>query len=398
MNLGFYYHAESEFRDGICYVPSHLGRFLEALAEVLGSVTYYGHGDRVLGIEDYALRPPTIRAVDLGPRRSFPARTFFPCPALARFRPAEHKLDAMVIRGPTPLLPHLVKRCREIPVVLYLVGSYSNWQPRSSEPRWRNTAIGLWVRLYELQQRRATRNALVLANNEELVHSVTDAGAQLVFTSSLTQAEADASSPAPWEPGLGVERPIRLLYSGRIVREKGLFETISAVRLLRDKGIRSSFQLVGWEDPADPTIEDLLSHARELDVVDAVSYLGYKPAGPDLLDVYHGADVFVIPTYWEGFPRAIIDAMGMGLPVIASRVGSIPRRLTDRRNALLIEPRSPEAVAGSVQELITDRSLWERVAEGGWQYAREHTLERSAQLLASHVRSWSSTTRSLTGS
>jgi glycosyltransferase involved in cell wall biosynthesis len=243
------------------------------------------------------------------------------------------------------------------------------------------------------------RRALVLANNEELVETIGRGGGntRLVFTSSLTEEQLESSAPAKWTPGLGTERAVRLLYSGRIVREKGLFEAISAVRMLADEGVNAVFELVGWEDPTDPTIGRLFDHARALGVEDAVSHLGYLPAGQSLLEAYGSADVFVIPTYWEGFPRAIIDAMGMGRPVVACAVGGIRRRLTDHHDALLIQPRSPQAIADAVRELIADRTLWERLTASGLEYARQHTLERSARLVADHIREWTVRVRSATG-
>jgi hypothetical protein len=212
MNVGFYYHVPAAFDgDGGVRLPAHLGRFVAELAAQAGRVTLYAHSSPVGGIEDFRLAPPSVVPVDLGPRRSFPARTFVPGRDTRTIDAAEHALDVLLVRGPTPLLPRIVRTARR-PVALLLIGDYRGWSPNSAFPWWRNRAISAWVRLYSALQRRAARKTLVLANSPELVGSLAADGvrAHEVFTSSLSEEDLVGADDYD-RPGPNIGGPIRLL-------------------------------------------------------------------------------------------------------------------------------------------------------------------------------------------
>jgi glycosyltransferase involved in cell wall biosynthesis len=388
VNLGFYTHIEASFDDsGRCRVPAHMGVLIQELARQAGRVTFYGHEATGTGIEDFELSEPLVRSVNLGPRRRFPTRTFLPASSLRMFRPLEHELDAMLIVGPSPLLPHLVRRLGSVPVALHIWGDYGAWQPRPDQPRWRNFLIRRWVQFYSMQQERVARGILAFVQAPELAETVKGADVRVVPFSSVSRSAVDSIEPSTpeWPSDKGHSDPVRLVYSGRIVREKGLFEAVRCLRVLREWGYTAELQLLGWEDPRDPTVRDLVRYAEEFGVSHQVKMLGYRKAGPELLRAYTDADVFVLPTYWEGLPRAMQEAMAVGLPVVASAVGGIAEHLRDRESAMLVEPRNVEQLAAAIRDLIDDPELRRTVALRGRAWALSFTVESGAELVVGAI-------------
>jgi glycosyltransferase involved in cell wall biosynthesis len=395
MNVGFYYHVESVFEDsGSVRVPALLGMFVRELAKQVGHVTFYTHGESSAGIEDDILEAPLVRGVDLGPRPRFPVAMFFPGRSLRAFRPKADGVDVVLIRGPTPLLPHLIEACGDIPTVVHIVGKYSSEDRASrdrSMPQWRDVLLRLAFQLYARRQRRISEKTRLLVNSPHLIDLFDRADVGIVMDSTLTE-DSVVERPRRSDPEAGRERPARLLLTGRLIPEKGLWEAAEAVRLLRDRGFEAELDVVGWQVPTDPVFKAYTAHLEALGVADRVRFVGYVPAGPELAAVYEAADIFLLPTssQSEGFPRSILEAMGAGIPVVTTPVCGIPHWIEHGREALLVEPRSGAAVADAVELLLTDARLYETTARTGWEFAQRYTIEKCSASLARHLVDWAS--------
>lgn len=79
--------------------------------------------------------------------------------------------------------------------------------------------------------------------------------------------------------------------------------------------------------------------------------------------MYHKFDIFVLSTHYEGHPLVLLEAMSFGLPIVATRVSSIPDVLTDGVNGLLVNPKDPNDLAQALENLITNNSLYSRISE-----------------------------------
>jgi glycosyltransferase involved in cell wall biosynthesis len=112
---------------------------------------------------------------------------------------------------------------------------------------------------------------------------------------------------------------------------------------------------------------------------DRVIFLGTrKPIFP----ILEALDLFVLPSLWEGFSLALLEAMGMGLPVIATRVGGAEEVITSGQNGFLIPPGEPKTLAGSIQEFLSHRDLFRQMARRGQEAVREDfSKERHLSLL-----------------
>ena len=95
----------------------------------------------------------------------------------------------------------------------------------------------------------------------------------------------------------------------------------------------------------------LKSLANDLGLSQSVHFLGERPDVPDLLSAL---DILVMSSYTESFPNAILEAMAMGKPVVATNVGGIPEVVEEGQTGFLVPPRDPKAIADRVLSLCRD--------------------------------------------
>ena len=176
------------------------------------------------------------------------------------------------------------------------------------------------------------------------------------FTIVPGAVDVERFRPAPgWQPGAAAD-PVRLLYHGRVDRRKGALDFLEALALIRAEGVRFDATISGIGPDYDASREA----ADRLGI--AVRFTGYADydAAPA---VYHGGDVFVSPTYAEGFSNTILEAMASGLPVVSCRAVGVMDCLRDGENGLMVEPGDVPALAAALRRVATDAGLRRRLAE-----------------------------------
>jgi glycosyltransferase involved in cell wall biosynthesis len=145
---------------------------------------------------------------------------------------------------------------------------------------------------------------------------------------------------------------------------------------LKQNEVDARLHLVGWEEDTNKPVEiQCIKLAEEKGVDEIVLFHGKKKIGPELDAMYRMADIFLIPSYHEGFPRVIWEAMANSLPVIATKVGAIPFTLKDQEDALLIAPQDSDQLTAAVLQLISSASLRKQLIKSGYQLASQNTLE-----------------------
>ena len=154
---------------------------------------------------------------------------------------------------------------------------------------------------------------------------------------------------------------ITCLFTGGLILRKGLSYLIEDIAALRKKGLPIELRLAG-EGEQRVELEDLV---RELGLEDAIEFLGHVTNGSALWDQYRSADIFVLPTLAEGFPRVLYEAMSQSLPIVTTNVSGIPYLMRDRENALVIEPEDTLALIAAIEAVATQPELRKRlIAEG----------------------------------
>ncbi len=151
-----------------------------------------------------------------------------------------------------------------------------------------------------------------------------------------------------------------LLYHGRVDRRKGVFDMIDALRRLRAEGLGFRLVLSG----IGPDLDEATRRLGEVGLAGLTTLRGYVDyeRAPD---AYAGADVFVSPTYAEGFSNTILEAMACGLAVASCAVVGVVDCVRDGENGLLTEPGDVDALTAALRRLILDRPLRKRLAATG---------------------------------
>lgn len=389
LRLGFHYHIPMmRDADGRLRTPGYQGRFLDSLARHCEQLVCFLHSPSPTDTSplDYTIESRNVIWVDIGPHASVPRRMVGARKVTRIIAPWQSQLDAMLIRGPSPLLPVVAGAVKDLPTSLLLVGDYLAGIDDLPQPRWRKEAIRLWARWNHHQQMRVARRSLTFVNSRKLYNELRPLVPNLVETRTTTLTAADFYE----REDTCTQRPVRLLYTGRMDRAKGLLHIVEALALLVQRGEDVVLDLVGWPQKGDPILDEVQVLAQQKGIADRVFYHGYKPVGPELFAYYKQADIYVIASTsdFEGFPRTIWEAMAHGLPVVATRVGAIPLFLEDRDNALLVASRSHEALGIALYELIKSCDLRRKVIRNGLNLARSNTLECRAGEVIEQLSRW----------
>ena len=235
----------------------------------------------------------------------------------------------------------LVGKALRRPVVLHMHGGIFA-QAHSSSRRWMQSytrlMIGLVDAVIEISAARAAQLAQIAAPRRLVVLR------NCIDTRALTMGPKDHSQSAS-----------RALFLGVVGRNKGAFDLLQAMAALKEKGCPLQLWLAGDEEaPGD--LAKARALARELDVADRCRFVGLvRGAGKTRL--LREADMLVLPSYYEGLPMAILEAMAAGLPIVATHVGGVPEVVQDGYNGFLVAPGDIEALAARLAILATDPDL-----------------------------------------
>ena len=164
---------------------------------------------------------------------------------------------------------------------------------------------------------------------------------------------------------------LRLLHIGRFNDQKNHKGLLEAFSLIHREIPDSCLDLIGDGELR----EEMEAFAGKLGISEAVRFLGSQS---DVYPYLHGADIFLLPSKYEGMPMTIIEAMGTGLPIVASAVGGVPDMLTDEESGLLVSSE-PETTAEAVLRLARDGKLREKLGQKAKQESRRFSAEYMAQ-------------------
>jgi glycosyltransferase involved in cell wall biosynthesis len=162
----------------------------------------------------------------------------------------------------------------------------------------------------------------------------------------------------PGKPVRGDREPMRLIFVGRLARNKGVADLLRAIAVIRDLGHeqRVHLDLVG----SGPLLAELRQLASGLRVT---FHEGVSDC--TLEDLYRSADALVLPTLFEGMPTVVLEAMARGLPVLVTDVGAT-RELVDESNGAIIPKRDAQGLARAILRLAdSGPDSWRRMGEAG---------------------------------
>ena len=178
-----------------------------------------------------------------------------------------------------------------------------------------------------------------------------------VVYNGVTAAPADANGLRE-ELSIPLDAPL-VAEVGRLCDVKGQRELIDAVARLPG----AHAVLVGADLERGGAYEQTLrQRADELGVTDRVVFAGYRD---DAARIVAAADVVALPSWTEGLPLVVLEAMTLGRPVVATTVGGTPELVADGETGLLVPPRDVEALTAALKRVLDDEGLRRRLGEAG---------------------------------
>jgi glycosyltransferase involved in cell wall biosynthesis len=161
-------------------------------------------------------------------------------------------------------------------------------------------------------------------------------------------------------------------YIGRLNKVKGIFNFIEAIPKVLEKQSDISFLIVG-DGPQRERAEELI---RTLQISENVNFVGWAPH--DQLPRYlNELKVLVLPSYTEGLPNVVLEAMACATPVLATPVGCVPDIVRDGETGFILPDNTPDSIANGILRAISHQELG-RIAENGCELIRrEYTFEHA---------------------
>jgi len=165
---------------------------------------------------------------------------------------------------------------------------------------------------------------------------------------------------------LGLNNPPVLTFVGRLVPQKDPLTLLKAIKILP----KGTLLMVG-DGELRPHVE---KYVCKHNLNKRVLILGQRKDVPRILAA---SDIFILSSRWEGLPYTIIEAMIVGLPIVATRVGGVSELVEDGVTGFLVPPKDPKALAEAIQKLLDDPELRKEMGQAGREKAlREFTLDR----------------------
>lgn len=147
------------------------------------------------------------------------------------------------------------------------------------------------------------------------------------------------------------EEPGRILFLGRPEKAKGIFELLAAIELIKDHCPAIKLVIAG-----DGDLRALQKRIQQADIEHFVEILGWIDSERRAIELAR-ATLFVLPSYNEGLPMAMLEAMSAGKAIIVTPVGGIPGTVTDKFNGLFVPPADDVALSAAIKKLLTDSEL-----------------------------------------
>lgn len=176
-----------------------------------------------------------------------------------------------------------------------------------------------------------------------------------------TEALAPSGPYVPYKPG----KPLRIFACGRLNIVKGHQDLMQSVAILRARGIDAKLEIAGQDDDGGGGYSLVLADLRqELGLNEHVTLLGAISAEA-VREKLLSADLFVLASWHEPLGVAYMEAMSCGLPTIGTDAGGVPELITHGEDGLLVPPKSPDALAEAIAQLIENPALMTQLSESG---------------------------------
>ena len=153
--------------------------------------------------------------------------------------------------------------------------------------------------------------------------------------------------------------------AARLTAQKGQKHLIECAKILKGKGLNFQILIAGKGEME----QELKDYASELDVSDKVSFLGFIK---DMKSFHASQDIFCLPSLWEGFGYALVEAMTLEKPVVGFNISSNPEVVADGETGILVPAEDTKKLAAALEKLILDVDLRKKMGATGRQRVLEN--------------------------
>ena len=166
------------------------------------------------------------------------------------------------------------------------------------------------------------------------------------------------------------EEHFSVLFLARIIKEKGIFETLQA--FAKFNKLHPEAKLVIAGDGED--YNEVKSYIEQNQLQNVTLLCDVR--GEKKKACFADADVYLFPSYTEGMPNSVLEAMGMGLPIITSAVGAVPDFFEDGMMGVLMQGHSSDEILNAMEKLYNKQNCLAEISEYNCHYAADHFVDR----------------------
>lgn len=378
MKIIIHHHALIFQSNGRLFLPSFIGAWIDAIASKVDKVgLLLSTSDEHYSNLDYELQAENIEFHILG--HTVAKRMQSKKKEMEQnIQSASKGYDHLLIRGMTPRQLMVYKNSKAKSSSFLLVGSLIDSKPNLT---FNFISLFIWLRHYQkhFQLKRISKEAQVFANSPLIVselNSVLGIQASFVPTNTLSNSQFSEFKP------LKRKGPYTMVFCGRIVQDKGVEELIEALELLRLKGFDVNLKVLGRASEAYQKHLDGIISLKQLD--ELIRFEGFVKFGPDLMDHYKQSDLFVLPTWHEGFPHSIWEAAACSLPIFVTSVGGIPGVLNEDL-VTFCAVRDYHDIAEQVMKALTNLADTNLKTQKMLEFSKGFSVEECASKLLANI-------------
>ena len=157
-----------------------------------------------------------------------------------------------------------------------------------------------------------------------------------------------------------------ILFLSRIEKAKGIYEVINAIQLLKQQNIKLIIAGTGNE------LTNVKQYVQNNNIAN-IEFIGFV-SGTEIVKVFNNSLIYILPSYSEGMPNSVLEAMVFGLPVITRPVGGLKDFFEDGKMGYITESKDPEVYAKLIRKLLDDTNEIKKIGKYNHEYAKNRFL------------------------
>lgn len=284
--------------------------------------------------------------------------------SLISLRKLIDKVDILICRIPTPFIFYFMflSPSKQKKIIFYIAGDFHARNNKSSSLIKKSLTS-----LYDKTERYVVKKSFSIATGLELAEKY---NCEIFFTSLVTESDIKRRySNSDF-------KAIKLIYVGRLDKNKGVIDAVKAISIIKKKNpnIDISFTVIGSGN--HDTLSELKSYICKNKLQDTVLLKGAIEFGPELFHFYKNCNLFILPSYSEGIPKVLFEAMSFRLPIVTTDVGGIPTILNHNQSALFVTPGNINGFADSILKMYHSPNLREIILSNTDELIKEYSYEQ----------------------